>query len=548
MLDGCVAWPEEMATQYRAAGYWRGDTLGALLRCAADVHADRIALVAGDLRLTYAELDMRVDCRAAGLHEYGIGAGDRVVAQLPNVAEFVIICFALFRIGACPVFALPTYRSVEIGHLLRIASPVAYVIPDVHLGVDYRALAATVIPDCPSLRHVFVVGDPGPYIATADVAANPRKFPEPNPADVAFFLLSGGTTALPKLIPRTHDDYGYQVRTSAQLCGLTKDSVDLTVLPIEFNFPWGCPGILGTLFAGGKVVLALESAIDDYFELIEQEHVTLISLVPTIAHLWLEELPWTPRDLSSLTILQVGGAMLHVDTAKRIASEFNCTLQQVYGMAEGLLCVTRVDDPPETVLNTQGRPISPGDELLVVDADNREVLAGEVGELVTRGPYTLRGYYQAPEHNAVSFTADGFYRTGDLVRVLADGCVIVVGRVKDVITRGGDKVSATEVEGYLIGQPGVAQVAVVPVPDAALGERTCAFVVPEGTAPTLVQLRGALRGQGIADYKLPDRLEIVSQLPVTGLGKIDKKLLAAELVQRIAARGCDRGRARTSEN
>lgn len=535
MLDGCVPWPEEVATRYRVAGYWRSETLGALLRCTAEVHADRIALVAGSLRLTYAELDLQVDCRAAGLDKYGIRAGDRVVVQLPNVAEFVIICFALFRIGACPVFSLPTYRSVEIGHLLRIAGPVAYVIPDIHLGVDHRTLAATVIPDCSALRHVFVVGDPGPYIAMADVAATPRKFAEPDPADVAFFLLSGGTTALPKLIPRTHDDYGYQVRTSAQICGLTKDSVDLAVLPIEFNFPWGCPGVLGTLYAGGKVILALESAIDDYFELIEREHVTFTSLVPTTVHLWLEELPWTTHDLSSLTILQVGGATLRFDAAKRITSELNCTLQQVYGMAEGLLCVTRVNDPPETVLSTQGRPISSGDELLVVDADNREVLAGEVGELVTRGPYTLRGYYQAREHNAVSFTADGFYRTGDLVRVLADGCVIVVGRVKDVITRGGDKVSATEVEGYLIDQPGVAQVAVVPVPDTALGERTCAFVVPEGTAPTLVQLRSALREQGIADYKLPDRLEIVSGLPLTGLGKIDKKLLATELVQRIEA-------------
>jgi 2,3-dihydroxybenzoate-AMP ligase len=509
--------------------------LGALLRRAADVHAARIALVAGDSCLTYAELDSQVDCRAAGLHEYGIRAGDRVVVQLPNMAEFVIICFALFRIGACPVFSLPAYRGVEVGHLFRIASPVAYVIPAIYLGVDYRGLAATVIPDFPALRHVFVVGDPGPYVAAAEVTATPREFPEPDPADVALFLLSGGTTALPKLIPRTHDDYGYQVRASAQICGLTKNSVDLVALPIEFNFPWGCPGVMGTLYTGGKVVLALESATDEHFELIERERVTFTSLVPTTAHLWLDELPWTTRDLSSLTMLQVGGATLHIDTAKRIVSEFKCTLQQVYGMAEGLLCFTRVDDPPETVLNTQGRPISSGDELLVIDADNREVPAGEVGELVTRGPYTLRGYYWAREHNSVSFTADGFYRTGDLVRVLADGYVIVVGRVKDVITRGGDKVSAAEVEGYLIGQPGVAQAAVVPVPDAVLGERTCACVVPEGTAPTLVQLRSALRERGIADYKLPDRLEIVCELPVTGLGKMDKKRLAAELAQRVEA-------------
>lgn len=536
MLDGCVAWPEETAARYRRAGFWRGETLGALLRRTTRRNPDRIALVAKDSRWTYAELDARIDRRAAGLAEYGITVGDRVVVQLPNAAEFVVVFFALLRIGACPVFCLPTYRGVEVGHLCRITEPVAYVIPDVHLGFDYRALATKIRRRCPSMRHVFVAGEAGEHIALADAVATPREFPEPDPSDVAFFLLSGGTTALPKLIPRTHDDYTYQIRTSAQACGLNHDSVYLVVLPIEFNFPWGCPGVLGTLAVAGTIVLALESATDDHFALIEREQVTITSLVPSVVHLWLEEIHCSTRDLSSLAILQVGGAPLHHDLAKQITPAFACTLQQVYGMAEGLLCFTRLDDPPDTILSTQGLPLSGGDELLVVDSSDHEVPIGEIGELLTRGPYTVRGYYRGAEHNTTAFTADGYYRTGDLVRVTADRGVIVEGRGKDVIIRGGDKVCAPEVEGYLLDHPGVRQVAVIAIPDPVLGERSCACVVPGDTTVGLAQLRRALQERGIADYKLPDRLEIVSQLPVTGLGKVDKKRLASQLAGKAGAR------------
>jgi non-ribosomal peptide synthetase component E (peptide arylation enzyme) len=182
--------------------------------------------------------------------------------------------------------------------------------------------------------------------------------------------------------------------------------------------------------------------------------------------------------------------------------------------------------------------LSGADELLVVDTHDHEVPVGEVGELLTRGPYTVRGYYRAEEHNSTAFTPDGFYRTGDLVRVLADRDVVVEGRSKDVIIRGGDKICAAEVENYLLDQPEVRQVAVVGVPDPVLGERSCACVVPADTAVSLAQLRGALRARGIADYKLPDRLEIVSQLPVTGLGKVDKKRLM-EQAGLIRSRGRD---------
>ncbi|MBV7700848.1 (2,3-dihydroxybenzoyl)adenylate synthase [Streptomyces sp. TRM70350] len=537
MLEGCVDWPRETADRYRKLGLWEGRTLGDELRRWAVEYRDRVALVSGERRVTYRELDAWVDRVAAGLRARGIARDDRVVVQLPNACEFVVLCFALYRLGALPVFSLPAHRANEITYLCRHAEAVAYVVPDTHHGFDYRTLAGTVKAEVPSVREVFVVGDPGPYTPFAALSApqdgpadagGPEDGPEPH--DVAFFLLSGGTTALPKLIPRTHDDYAYQTRVSAEICGVDETCVYLAVLPLPFNFTWGCPGVLGVLGAGGRVVLASGTDPEECFALIEAERVTLTSVVPTIAHMWLDGREWIDRDLSSLRTLQIGSAKLHPEVARRIEPSFDCALQQVFGMAEGLLCMTRSTDDPETVVTTQGRPISPEDELRVVDPQGRPVPVGETGELLTRGPYTLRGYYRAPEHNATAFDEDGFYRTGDLVRMTGQGGVVVEGRVKDVIVRGGDKVSATEVERHVSAHPRVRQAAVIPVTDPVLGERVCACVIPAADgAPSLKELKTFLSSRGVADFKLPERLVLLDSFPLTGLNKVDKKRLRADV-------------------
>ena len=300
---------------------------------------------------------------------------------------------------------------------------------------------------------------------------------------MAFFQLSGGSTGVPKLIPRTHDDYIYSLRGSAEICGLDAASVYLAALPVAHNFPLSSPGTLGTLYAGGTVVIARNPSPDEVFPLIERERVTITALVPPLALIWLEAAAARRPDLSSLKVLQVGGAKFAAEAAARVRPVLGCTLQQVFGMAEGLVNYTRLDDPDDIVVNTQGRPISPDDEVHVVDDDDRPVEPGEVGHLLTRGPYTIRGYYNAPEHNARAFTPDGFYRTGDLVRRDAAGYLTVEGRAKDQINRGGDKVAAEEVENHILAHPAVMDAAVVAMPDAFLGERSCAFVIPRGPVP-----------------------------------------------------------------
>ncbi|NRQ34235.1 AMP-binding protein [Nonomuraea sp. NN258] len=544
MLPGCTPWPAPIAAGYRREGLWLGESLGDLLKTWAGEHGTRTALVKGELRLSYRDLDARVDRMAAGFLSRGIGPGDRVVLQLPNVPEFVIVAFALFRIGAKPVFSLASHRANEIRHLLELSGAVAYVVPGTYRGFDHVALARDMLAESPALRLIFTLGAAGPdpaVVPLAEVDAEPAPLPPADPSDVAFFLLSGGTTALPKLIPRTHDDYAYQLRAVAEVCGLTAADVYLAALPVEFNFTWGCPGVLGTLSTGGRVVLADDPTPDDCFTAIERERVTFTSVVPTVAQLWLEAMEWGPADLSSLRTIQIGGARLQPELAARIEPELGCRLQQVFGMAEGLLSMTRDDDDPQAVVHTQGRPISPADEVRIVDENGDDVPAGVAGELLTRGPYTLRGYYRAEEHNRRAFTGDGFYRTGDVASLTPEGRLVIEGRLKDVIIRGGDKISAGEVEGHLLAHPHVARAAVVPVPDDFLGERIYAFLVaPEsgaaGERPGLPELKQALHQRGLAEFKLPDRVEYVAGFPLTPLGKVDKKVLAAAARDRSAPR------------
>ncbi|WP_282106941.1 MULTISPECIES: (2,3-dihydroxybenzoyl)adenylate synthase [unclassified Crossiella] len=531
-MDGFVPWPDEYAARYREAGHWQDVPIGELLRDWAFQHGDRTALVDGDRRISYAQLDAAADRMAAGLLELGVRQGDRVVVQLPNVAEFVVLLFALLRVGAVPALTLPAHRSHEIGHLAELSEAVAYVIPDTFGGFDYRELAREVTARVQSVRHVLVLGDPGDLgTALSTVDADPVALPEVNPADVAVLLVSGGTTGLPKLIPRTHNDYAYNARASAEVCELTQDDVYLVALPVAHNFPLACPGVLGILGVGGSAVFLSDPSPDNAFPLIERAGATVTALVPPLAMLWGQATEWEDGDLSSLRLLQVGGAKLAAEPARALPGQLGCRLQQVFGMAEGLLNYTRADDDEEIVAISQGRPLSADDELRVVDADGNDVPAGETGELLVRGPYTIRGYYRAAKHNETAITPDGYYRSGDLVRQLPSGHLVVTGRVKEVINRGGENVSAEELEEHLLAHPGIRQVAVIPVPDDMLGERVCAVIVPEGEAPALRELKTFLTARGLAQYKLPDLLELTGDLPRTAVGKIDKREVAARLAK-----------------
>jgi non-ribosomal peptide synthetase component E (peptide arylation enzyme) len=283
---------------------------------------------------------------------------------------------------------------------------------------------------------------------------------------------------------------------------------------------------------GGTVVLADSPRAEHVFPLVAKERVTHLELVPAVLIRLLHDETLKNYDLSSLRIVNTGGQRLQPETSalceKLIPS---CTVQEVFGMAEGLVTFNRLDDKPEVRYETVGPPWCEDDEIRLVDDNGALVKPGEVGELTVRGPYTLRGYFRVPEVNARAFSSDGFYLSGDLMRQHPSGGYVVEGRKKDLINRGGEKISAEEVENMLLGHASVRNVACVPMPDPILGERTCAFVIPApGAAPTLQVLCAYLTDQGLAKFKMPERLEIVAEFPLSPFGKVSKK----DLTDRIA--------------
>lgn len=532
-VEGVVPYPEEFAARYRASGYWTGATLDGLLRDAVSEAAERIAVIDGDRRWSYRELDARVGRLASGLADrWALERGDRVVVQLPNIAEFLVVVFALFRLGAVPVFALPAHRRADLTHFCRMTDAVLIVSAATIAGFDHAALAAEVAAGEPGVRGILIVdGDEG--VDALSWGREEAQSTAVSPADLAFLQLSGGTTGTPKLIPRTHDDYLYSVRESARICGIHPDSRMLVAMPVAHNFTMSSPGVLGIVHARGTVVMTTDPSADTVLDLIGRHGVTIIPAVPPLVIAWLNAPQRDASDLSSLEVVQVGGAKLSRNVAERIEPAFGCRLQQVFGMAEGLVNYTRLDDDIETILSTQGLRISPDDEVLVVDEQGDRVPRGEPGALLTRGPYTIRGYFRAPEHDARAFSADGFYRTGDLVVERDDGYLTVVGRVKDQINRGGEKIAPEEVENALLAHPDVHDVAVTGIPDEMLGERILASVVvrrsADGGAAGLrpVDLRRHLVRCGLAAFKMPDEFALLDRLPATAVGKVDRRRVSS---------------------
>ncbi len=432
-----------------------------------------------------------------------------------------------------PVFTLPAHRETELTHFARVARARAIVTAGRIGAVDHVALARRVQESAPELAHVFAAGveaDVEGVVSLESLYELPAApAADVTSSDVALMQLSGGSTGLSKLIPRTHDDYIYSFRRSNEICAITADSVYLAVLPVAHNFTMSSPGTFGTLYAGGRVVLSPSPSPDDAFPLIESERVTITAVVPPLALAWMEGHRRRPVQAPSWQVLQVGGAKLTPEVARRIEPELGVRLQQVFGMAEGLVNYTELDAPDDIRVGTQGRPMSDADEVLIVDDDGKPVPAGVPGHLLTRGPYTIRGYHDDEAANTRSFTPDGYYRTGDVVSRDENGYLTVHGRATDHINRGGEKVSAEEIEDHLLAHPDVHDAAVVAIPDRFLGERACAFIVPRGEAPKATALKAWLRTRGIAAFKVPDQIRFVDAFPETGVGKTSRRALRAHL-------------------
>ena len=522
-------WPQDRAQRYRDKGYWIDQPLARILDERSRAQPNALAIICGERRFTYGELDQLSSNLASRLAEQGLGQGDTALVQLPNVAEFYIVLFALLKAGIAPLNALYSHRKLELTAYARQILPRLLIASREHEVFRDDSYVSLFEQVGARAQVTLLMGESGTANSLAQwieqPAGQPVEFAPTAAGEVALFQLSGGSTGTPKLIPRTHNDYHYNARACAEICALTADTRFLCAVPAAHNFLLSSPGALGVFHAGGCVVMAASPEPLGCFALVQRHGINTVALVPSAVALWLQAAPGRSEQLRSLKYLQVGGAVFADSLARQVPGVLGCKLQQVFGMAEGLINYTRLDDSDEQVFTTQGRPISPDDEIKIVDEHGLAVPVGETGMLATRGPYTFCGYYKSPEQNAQAFDQDGFYYSGDLVQLTPTGDLRVVGRIKDQVNRGGEKVASEEIENLIVLHPDVTHAGLVAMPDEALGEKSCAYVVSRNPALKASALRRHLLELGIAEYKLPDRIRLIDVMPLTPVGKIDKKQL-----------------------
>jgi 2,3-dihydroxybenzoate-AMP ligase len=546
--DKVVPYPDELVRQYRLAGLWGSRTIADEFHAAAVVHPDRDAVVALDGRLTFRELDERSDQLAAGLAGLGLVPGDPVLFQVTNRLGAVLAWYGVLKAGLVPVATLAAHRGHEIGGISRKVGAVAHLVEAGTGSFDLVAFAADQQRDHPTLRHVLVLGGDaggaGGSVAIESLGASidpavARKLVEEiqagiDPDEVAVFQLSGGTTGVPKVIPRLQAEYWYNAAAYAHSWGWTAQTRVAHLIPIIHNAGIAC-AVHASHSVGACLVLGTADLAES-LPLMAREGATHVLLGH--GHYGAFSDPGFPAAAAALTQVILSGAKVPAALFDGL-EERGLWSGQLFGMGEGMLLTTPPGSPREARATTVGTPLSLADEIKILEPGREtEVPRGQAGELCCRGPYTLRGYFDAADVNKVAFTRDGFYRTGDLAAQVDLGgrpWVSIEGRIKDLINRGGEKISAEEVELLLLRHPRIIATAVVAMPDPRLGERTCAYVVSDGEPVTLAEVRAHLTALEVAKFKWPERIEPLDEIPRTLVGKTNKKFLQAEIAAKIAA-------------
>jgi 2,3-dihydroxybenzoate-AMP ligase len=554
VLDGANPFLKKFADLYYKNGFWSGITLGEMLDRSSELYGDREALVAGDVRLTYRQLKELSDRTAIAFLELGIRKLDRVLLQIPNWAEFAYIYYGLHKMGAIPVMCIPRHSQREIEHFCEVTQAGSWIVPRRYEKIDYLSMIGSIRLSQPSLQHILMIDAPGK--PTEPFPAGTRSFHDllkgidpgecskdtlrsfrPDPEEVCHFMPTGGTTGLSKLVPRTHNDYLCNVvfRTKAWL--RAPDDITLIATPVTHNMAIEV-SLNPTLLSGGKVVMIPSTRTRDILEAIQKERVTTMILVPAQLQQIVDFPELNQFDVSSLKVIAGAGSHVAAELTKKVHEKLGCRFYNVFGMSEGPCTQTRWDDPEEAVAHTVGWPVCPHDEFKVIDEAGHELAEGKEGELVVRGPCIFRGYYKAEAANREVFTPDGFFRTGDLAKFDQERRIVITGRKKDIIIRGGENISATEVEELISEHPKVEQVAVVGMPDPILGERACAYIKPKrGATITLEEITALLKERKASILLFPERIEPVEELPFTNVGKVDKKRLREEIKEKLKKEG-----------
>jgi non-ribosomal peptide synthetase component E (peptide arylation enzyme) len=548
-LEGFVPYKKKDSEKYSKFRWWSGLTFGDILDRAADIHPEKEAFVDGKTRLTYGEAREKTNKLAIGLMDLGIQPLDRVLIQIPNWNEFVLAYFAVQKIGAITVLLIDRYRQFEINRLISLTGATSWIVASKYRNTDYLPIIEDVLKEHPELKHVITVRgerNEKPFaslerlIGEAQLTEdNLTRLAErrPDPMQVAHMGPTGGTTGAPKIVPRTHNSLINGTEYCCKAWEQSIEDINLLAGPIGHDLTF-TKGFLGSIITLGKVVFLDSTDNRDICETIQREKVTSIIWVPTLAQKMLQYDDLDKYDLSSLKKMHSAGGASHPDLVKDVTEKLRMKFYNGYGGTEGMTTITRPRDDLEVICTTVGRPTCPWDTYKVIDMNGNELPPNSEGELVLKGPGVFTGYYNNPEENKKVFTKDGFFRTGDVAKIDEKGYITITGRIKEMINRGGESISATEIERLINRHPGVAAVAVIPMPDPLMGERVCAYIQPRlGARLDFEGIISFLKEQKASVLQLPERIEFIDAMPYTGVQKVDKKSLREDIERKLKASG-----------
>jgi acyl-coenzyme A synthetase/AMP-(fatty) acid ligase len=534
-----LAWPDlpADARKFRAAGHWGDETLSAILDRLAETQPDKTYVSDGYVSLSYGMVRTQSHRLAVALLRLGFGPTDRVAVQLPNWCEFVVVYAALARIGAVLVPIIPIYRHDEVRFLLEHSGAVGLVTCGVFRKFDYLAMGSEIRESSASLRFVIRVRDRRPIeTAYEDLVADRTSDgvdagPRPTADDPHVIVYSSGTEARPKGCLHTFNTLAFLPRQAVAPMAL--GAGDVFFMPSPVTHTTGLTlGILTPTLVGGSIHLLDVWNPEVALERIAEYRCSATAGAATFVRMLLDAYRPGEHDVSSLRLFLTAGAPIPAPLILEAARTFGqCRIISAYGQSECLMAtVSAAGDSVERVASSDGRAVE-GVEVVTLDEEGKRVSVGEEGEICYRGPGLMLGYFRDPERTARSTDAQGWWHAGDLGRLDADGYLRVTGRIKDMIIRGGQNVSAREVEDHLVAHPKVAAAAVIGWPDERLGERIAAFVVPApGDPPTLDELIAFLRDERrIARPKLPEHLTLLESMPMTASGKVQKFVLRERL-------------------
>ena len=543
-IQGFEPYKLEDVERYVKYRWWLGLTWGDMFDKATDLYPRKEGLVDDTARFTYRELREKVDRLAIGFMGLGIKERDFVLLQLPNWHEFIFAFFALQKIGAIVVLLVARHGLSEINYLSSLTHPVAWIGPDHYKNTEYLAMVQQAMKENKELRHLISVRSPenkaftpleglieGSELTKSSLEALAAR--RPDPMEVSIILPTGGTTGLPKAVPRTHNDYIASVEYHTRAWEVTCNDTMLTAAPVSHaQAIHNCVG--GAFFHCAKYVLTDSTDAADICKVIEREKVTAFPTVPALVHRIVSMENLKDYDLSSLTRIYAGGAPSTPELVKSVYEKVGCKFVNALGSSEGPAAMSRLDADLETICNTVGEKDCPYAQVKIVDQDLQELPPNKEGELITKGPNIFNGYFKSEEENRSVFTQDGFFRTGDLAKIDESGIITITGRIKETILRGGETLSAIGIERLVSSHPAVADVAVIGMPDKALGERICAYVkLKDGASLSLEELVAYLRGIGASVLQLPERLELIDSIPLTKVGKADKKVLKEDIQRKL---------------